>query len=152
MPVTRAHKILLVGTALMLGWAAWGAYRVYYTYAHIPEAYAAWDTGTLLVEFMKAHEGHWPSSWDDLLTVMDSESGQKIVLRGAGAGDMRYAKSLREKIRVDWSFDPTHPDAKNPVTRLDGSPFPIVWEEPNDMVRYYLHARAVRRSSTAPDS
>src|SRR5688572_11173525 len=86
-------------------------------------------TGTLLVEYMKRHDDQWPKSWDDLLTVMESDEGRKIPLRGAQAGDLTYARSLREKVSVDWSFDPANPRAGNPVTSRDGQKFSVVWGE-----------------------
>jgi hypothetical protein len=126
----------------------WTAYRFLYTWSHIAEAYAAWDTGTLLVAYMKSHDNRWPTSWEELLSVLSDESGDQIPLRGAHAGDLAYGSSLREMVAVDWTFDPVHRDAKSPVTRLDKTAFPIVWEghDPNEMVRAYLK-EAVRQSS-----
>ena len=113
------------------------------TVRHIPEAYAAWDTGTLLVEYMKSHDGRWPSSWDELLSVMSSDSGSQIMLRGSQAGDTNYALSLRKMVAIDWKFDPAQNDQRSPVTRPNGTKFPVVWQgaEPNKMVRAYLKAR-----------
>jgi hypothetical protein len=121
-----------------------------FTLNHLPEAYAAWDTGDLLVEYMKMHQNHWPRSWDDLLTVLDSESGRELILWGSRAGDIAYARALRNKVRVDWNFDPCHSDLRNPVSRPDGSPFPVVWQdaEPNQLWR--PRVAAVCYSSTWP--
>jgi hypothetical protein len=148
---SRRRKITLaiVGTALVpLAVIGWFAYRIFFT-LNIPQAYAAWDTGTLLVEYMKSHNDHWPTSWDDLLTTLNTDSGRDIPLRGAQAGDIPYAQSLREKISIDWTFDPNHPDRHNPVTRPDGSAFPVTWQnaDPNEMVRKYLADRAATQPS-----
>ncbi len=147
--MTRGRKRILILAMAVLGIVGWLVYGFFHTYAHIPEAYAAWDTGTLLVEYMKSHDNRWPSSWDDLLSVVESEAGRRIALRGGQAGDLRYARSLREKVRVDWNFDPSRPQRSQPVTRLDGAAFPVVWRsaEPNTMVREHLEEHASTRAS-----
>jgi hypothetical protein len=129
------------GTFVVLG-VGWYVYKIIFVTRHIPEAYAAWDTGTLLVEYMKGHDNRWPTSWDDLLTVLDSQSGRHVLLRGSQAGDLAYARGLRNLVSVDWSFDPEHPDDRRPVTRRDGGSFPVVWADPNEMVREQLNKRA----------
>ena len=149
--MTRWRKVVLVVVVAVVGVVGWIAYSVLYTLRHIPEAYAAWDTGTLLIEYMKQHDDRWPKSWDQLLTVLDSDVGRKIPLRGAQAGDIAYARSLREKIGVDWAFDAANPNAESPVTPIHGAKFSVVWDgaEPNEMVRHYLSERASTRPSTA---
>jgi hypothetical protein len=142
----RRHKIIViivVPILSMVAFVGYFAYNVVYTVRHIPEAYAAWDTGTLLVEYMQRHNDRWPSSWDDLLTVMDEKSRDQIMLRGSRAGDVEYAQSLRKMVSVDWTFDPGREQERLPVTRPDGSAFRTVWEgaEPNEMVHVYLEAR-----------
>jgi hypothetical protein len=64
------------------------------------------------------------------------DSGEQIILRGARAGDTNYAASLSRRVAIDWKFDPLRDDRGSPVTRLDGTKFPIVWKgaEPNEMV------------------
>src|SRR5437660_243247 len=134
----RRRKIILGLVVAVLGVVAYVSYTFLHTLSHLREAYEAWDTGTLLIEYMKDHNDQWPKSWDELLTVMDSESGRQIALRGAQAGDVPYARSLREKIWVDWGFDPAHADGlKNPVAPAGGGRFPVIWQgaEPNEMIR-----------------
>lgn len=147
----RGRLSALVAVVAILGVVVWLAYGFLQTLRHIPEAYAAWDTGTLLVEFMKKHDGQWPRSWDHLLTVLDSEDGRKIPLRGGQAGDVTYARTLRERVAVDWAFDPGKTLAGSPVTPIGGGVFSTVWEggEPNEMVRGYLSERASTRPSAA---
>ncbi len=148
--MTRGRKIVLVVAIAIVGVVGWIAYGLLRTLRGIPEAYAAWDTGTLLIEYMKQHDDQWPSSWNQLLTVLDSDDGRKIPLRGASAGDMSYARSLREKVAVDWTFDPANP-AGNPVVPIGGGEFSVVLEgaEPNEMVRHHLAERATTRPSAA---
>jgi hypothetical protein len=64
--MTKARKFLyaiLVMVAIGLAFFGWSAYKVVH---RIPEAYAAWDVGTMLVCFMERNDGRWPKSWDEL--------------------------------------------------------------------------------------
>jgi hypothetical protein len=148
MPLRR--KIITGIVLAILGFAVYFGYRIFYTVRHIPEAYAAWDTGTLLVEYMKSYDDRWPSSWDDLLSIISNSSNQ-ITFFGAGAGDTNYAFSLRKKVAIDWKFNPSQRDQSSPVTRLDGGKFPVVWEgaEPNEMIRAFLRTST---NTNAPHS
>jgi hypothetical protein len=76
------RRIILIAAIVVVGIIGWYAFNIIRALQNIPEAYAAWDTGTLLVEYMKLHGDQWPKSWDDLLTVMDTEAGRQILLRG----------------------------------------------------------------------
>lgn len=113
------------------------------------EAYAAWDTGTLVIEYLETHDGRWPQSWDDLLTVLEGERGRQVMLYGASAGDVEYARSLRRRVAIDWTADPADLSRARlregappfrAVTRPDGSDFETVWEgaEPNELIWRYL--------------
>lgn len=141
---TFGRRLIITIFVAVIALTAWISFRFLYTAYHITEAYAAWDTGTLLVEYLKTHDDRWPGSWDDLLSVMNTESGRKLILQGASAGDLAYAQKLRAKVVIDWRFDPKHPGTAKPVTRPNGKPFPIIWEgaEPNEMVREYLKTGA----------
>ena len=144
------RKIIVAAALMMFGVVAYIGYGILYTWRHIPEAYAAWDTGTLLVEYMKTPGDRWPSSWDDLLSVTNRVSGDKINLFGVGSHP-DYALYLEETIAIDWKFDPTRIGRRSPVTRPDGTRFPIVWggAEPNEMVRAYLKTSG---NTNAPQS
>lgn len=138
--MTSGRKIALTAVIVIVGVVGWLAYGLLHTLRGIPEAYAAWDTGTLLIEYMKQHDDQWPKSWDELLTVVNSEEGRKIPLRGGRPGNIAYVRALREKVSVDWAFDPAKLSTGNPVTPIGGGKFSVVWEgaEPNEMIRYYL--------------
>lgn len=69
--MSRLSKILLLLTIVLVSFVVYGVYNFIYTWKNIPEAYAAWDTGTLLIEYLKSHNDQWPSGWDELLSVID---------------------------------------------------------------------------------
>jgi len=137
MSVRRKITVAVLLTAF--AWAGYWGYGLIQTVRRIPEAYAAWDTGSLLVAYMEAHTNQWPASWDELLTMRE-----QVLFRGARAGDTNYAASLRAKVAINWKFDAARDGRGSPVTRLDGSKFPTVWKgaEPNEMVRRHLTASA----------
>lgn len=141
--MTHRRRIISLIAIAVLAFVLWAGYGAFRSWRLLPEAYAAWDTGTLLVEYLRANDDHWPSSWDDLLTVLDLPRGADIVLYGSSGGNAACARSLRERIAVDWSFDPAQIADANPVTRPDGSGFGVLWEggDPNEMVREYLRGR-----------
>src|SRR2546430_2585264 len=96
------RKITVAVVVMIISVTAYIGYGIIHTLRRIPEAYAAWDTGTLLVEYMKSHGNRWPSSWDDLLSAVRSDSGDRVMFRGARAGDTNYAASLRTKVLINW--------------------------------------------------
>jgi hypothetical protein len=142
MTLRRKLAIALVLTVVVV--AAYIGHAIFQVLSRIPEAYAAWDTGTLLVEYMKSHDRKWPSSWNDLLSMVRNDADGRITLHGAKTGDTNYALSLGKRVSIDWTFNPTRSMRGNPVTRPDGSRFRMVWAgaEPNDMVRDYLISSA----------
>ena len=147
--MTRRRKIVAILAAAALAILGYFAFGVIDTVQHIPEAYAAWDTGTLLVAYMKSHDDQWPKSWDDLLTVLESEEGRNLPLRGAAVGDSAYAQSLKKTVSIDWSFSPDRFSEEEPVRRSDGSSFHLLWQsaDPNKMVKSYLQDRITTRST-----
>jgi hypothetical protein len=138
----KLWRNIIIGILVaVLGFAPYFIYGFVLTWHRIPEAYAAWDTGDLLIEYMKLHDNRWPSSWDELIPVMNGGTNGPITLWGANPDrKTNYVLSLRKTVVIDWTFDPRRPNGKSPVTRLDGTKFPLVWSgaEPNEMVRDYL--------------
>jgi hypothetical protein len=108
----------------------------------MPEAYAAWDTGVLLVEYMKSHDDHWPRSWDDLAEVVAADRDPKIVMKGNSGDPIAYVRCLGDFAKVDWTFDPQHDRGYPIVTAPDGTPISKMWEDPNQTVRQHLKDRA----------
>ncbi|MEM8670489.1 MAG: hypothetical protein AAGG48_23385 [Planctomycetota bacterium] len=132
-----------------VGWLAFSLVR---TVREIPEAYAAWDTGTLLTTYMQQNDGKWPTNWDDLATVIGD--GQPMLFSrtdsdGNPISKTEYIDKLRSMVQVDWSFDPVPDTTDSPVTRIDGGRFRTVWAgaEPNEMVRSFIHHRAQQSES-----
>ncbi|HUK81108.1 MAG TPA: hypothetical protein VLZ12_00600, partial [Verrucomicrobiae bacterium] len=69
--MTLKKKVVLsIVGALVLAVVVWSGVAGYcmYRMAHvrIPNCYAAWTTGDLLVEYLRTHGDKWPHSWDDL--------------------------------------------------------------------------------------
>ena len=135
--------LILIG-AVYLGFGIWRT-----AFRGTAEAYAAWDCASLLIEYMETHDGTWPGSWEDLLSAAQTLPHGDRMLRGHTADNLH---KIAELVRVDWDADPRELaqatlDGKDVpfrvVTRLDGSPFSMVWEgaEPNTLVWEYLKNR-----------
>ncbi|MCC9656759.1 hypothetical protein [Rhodopirellula halodulae] len=140
--ITKRRLIQLIGFTLVVA-IGWFAISLVRTIREIPEAYAAWDTGTLLTTYMEQNDGRWPSNWDDLATVIGA--GQPMLFSrsdsdGNPISNSEYIDKLRTMIKVDWSFDPVPGTTDSPVTRPDGDIFQTVWVggEPNEMIRSYI--------------
>lgn len=140
--IRRRNKIFLAGLSGIVLLLSVFALYVFLVLRQIPEAYAAWDTGTLVVEYMKRHDDRWPASWNDLVELVRQDSGRRILLRGASAGDVAYAESLRSTVGIDWTYDPERPATQTPITRPDGTPLAAYWDDPNAVVRAYIADRA----------
>lgn len=141
----RLIRVAAVSLVFAVGWFVISLVR---TIREIPEAYAAWDTGTLLTTYMDQNNGRWPSNWGDLATVIGD--GQPMLFSrtdsdGNPVSSTEYIDKLRSMIKVDWSFDPVPGTTDSPVTRIDGGKFRTVWvaAEPNEVVRSFIaqHAR-----------
>ena len=103
----------------------------------IPESYAAWTTGNLIVDYLNTHNNQWPRSWDDLDQATNCQRYVSI-------------EKLRGKVKVDWNIDFTRFQQSartnnfspfRAVTRPDGSKLYAVWgldTDPNRKVIGYL--------------
>ena len=144
-PMPRAKQLVLLASVLVLGFGAYHAARLYRTWRLLPEAYAAWDSGTLIVDYMKV-EGQWPSSWHDLSEFLaGDEENLRFILRGSTRSEWpEYIAQLPDWVSIDWSYDPEQRDGGAPVSRASGGSFPVLWEggDPNEIVQAYLSNRA----------
>ncbi len=64
--VTKRRLVQILGFTLIVA-IGWFTISLVTTIREIPEAYAAWDTGTLLTTYMDNNDGRWPSDWTILL-------------------------------------------------------------------------------------
>ncbi|MCD0457923.1 hypothetical protein [Roseiconus lacunae] len=110
--------------------------RFVYIWWHIPEAYAAWDAGDMLLWYMRTHDDDWPDNWDEFQAAVENEPA--LFLRGRYPDEPDYMGRMRRTIKIDWSFDPTNPQNPRPVTRPDGAPLHTYWSDPNGMIFQYL--------------
>jgi len=119
------------------------AYSAVSLWRKIPESYAAWTAGNLMVEYLQTHINQWPRDWDDLKSATNS-----LLQRGIPV----YVPldTLTQFVRIDWQVDTrdllkmthAHSNASiRAVTRLDGSPLWAKWgsdTEPNGKIMRYL--------------
>lgn len=103
----------------------------------IPESYAAWTSGNLVVDYLDTHSNQWPRSWEDLEQATNCQRYVPI-------------KELRTKVKINWDVNFNHLlelARTNPttplrlVTRPDGSKLYAKWgpdTEPNYKIMGYL--------------
>lgn len=99
----RRQVILIVVTTSAVS-GGWFGYRVLYTIEGIPDAYAMWDTGLLVIDCMGTHERRWPRGWDDL-----RESWARLQPTGGSGGEHLRGgmtiEQLRSRVAVEWNVD-----------------------------------------------
>lgn len=106
-----------------------------YVWWHISEAYAAWDSGTLVVRYMETHGGDWPGGWEDLEQLHGKEPHLRLRWN---AHEPDYFDRLRTMVSIDWTFDTNARSPKTPVKSVDGTELVCLWSNPNEMVYRYL--------------
>jgi hypothetical protein len=135
------HPVLIIGI-IIFGIAAYFAYSVYWLVNRkIPESYAAWTAGDLIVEHLRNHSNNWPRSWEDLQSAANSRLTN-------GMNVWTPVDRLPRYVKIDWDIDanalakqvsgnPTQ--AVRVVTRLDGGRLSAGWgHEPNGVISNYL--------------
>ena len=135
------HPVLIIGI-IIFGIAAYFAYSVYWLVNRkIPESYAAWTAGDLIVEHLRNHSNNWPRSWEDLQSAANSRLTN-------GMNVWTPVDRLPRYVKIDWDIDanalakqvsgnPTQ--AVRVVTRLDGGRLSAGWgHEPNGFISNYL--------------
>ncbi|TWT66630.1 hypothetical protein [Allorhodopirellula solitaria] len=141
---TGKRPWLIIGV-IVLSISSWFVGRVAYVLWHIPEAYAAWDAGDMLLWYMRTHDNEWPDDWAELQSVI--EDAPALLLRGRHPEEPDYMGRMRRTVKIDWTFDPANPRNPTPVTRLDGSPLQAYWSDPNGMIYQYLDRQKVDQRS-----
>ena len=130
------HRLFIYSLALIVfSFATYFVGGTIYVWWHIPEAYAAWDTGTLLVRYMEKHDGDWPDGWSDLEQLHHDEPHLRLRWN---AHEPDYFDQMRKMVDIDWEFEPTTRTPELPVTSADGSPLVCLWSDPNSMIDYFL--------------
>lgn len=135
MALNRRRLFIYSSALIVLSFATYFVGGTIYVWWHIPEAYAAWDSGTLLVRYMEKDDGDWPHGWSDLEQLHQTEP--HLQLRW-NAHEPDYFDQIREMVAIDWAFDPTTRTPELPVTSIDGSPLVCLWSDPNGMIDCYL--------------
>jgi hypothetical protein len=136
-------RLLLVFVILLVIVASMIGYSIFYTWRLIPESYAAWTTGNLMVEYLQTHTNQWPHSWENLRSATNS-------LQQKGMPVYVSLDRLPEFVKIDWRADVAHLQqvargdsnaTVQVITRLDGSRLRVVWgsdTEPNRKIMLYL--------------
>jgi hypothetical protein len=103
----------------------------------IPESYAAWTTGNLIVDYLANHENQWPRSWEDLDQATNCQRYTKI-------------EALKTKVKIDWEvswnhlLQSTRTNRSVPlclVTRPNGKKLCADWgpdTDPNNKIKNYV--------------
>src|SRR5262245_45848750 len=134
----RIWKRLLLATAIGLIALAIGL-SVFNTWRLLPQSYAAWTTGNLMVEYLQTHTNKWPHGWEDLRSATNS-----LLLKGMPV--YMSLDRLPHFVTIDWQVDVAHLQqvtrgdsnaTAQVVTRLDGSRLRAIWgsdTEPNGKI------------------
>lgn len=150
--MTIRRRTLFLIVLLTLTPVAWLVGQLVYTWWHIPEAYAAWDAGNLLVRYMEKNQNAWPDGWSDLKQLREEEPDVRLYWN---SDQPDYFDRMRETIQIDWTFDPVTRMPRIPVRSTDGSELVCLWADPNGMVHSYLQLStkpsAGTRSGEHPD-
>jgi hypothetical protein len=135
------RPLLIIGI-IIFGMAAYFAYSVHYLVNRkIPESYAAWTAGDLIVGHLRNHSNHWPRGWEDLQSAANWR-------RTNGMNVWTAVDRLPRYVKIDWDIDAVALAKQlrsNPtqtvrvVTRPDGGQLSAGWgHEPNGVVSNYL--------------
>lgn len=116
------------------------------TWRLMPESYAAWTTGNLMVEFLQTHSNQWPRSWQDLQAAKESYEKKNGIL---------YTEfdRLPGYVKIDWQAEPAalsvaaKSNSNSPlllITRLDGTKLRAMWgpdTDPNLKIMNYFRGQ-----------
>ena len=70
--MSKWRVIIVLACLTVIGGGGWVLYGAYTTWRGIPDAYAAWDTGILIIEYLETHDDQWPRSWYNLLSAKET--------------------------------------------------------------------------------
>ena len=142
-------RIALAIAVFVSAGIGWEIYRIAYILRGLRDAYAMWDTGTLLIDHLKTHGGQWPSGWDDL-----DDSYVRLQLHHSADDFLRGGMTmdeLRQRIGIDWHVNPetlASARASQPGRRrlrfvwpLDGNTTLWAGADPNELISRFIRER-----------
>jgi hypothetical protein len=140
--MSRRARIILLCAAVVLAIVIGSVgYKFFKTYQSLPDAYARWDVGEMIVDYMGSHEDRWPASWDDLRPSFDKFAGPFDTGERRMRGGLTF-DDIRDRIRIDWHANPLTTGAGDrtfhAVDVVSGSTTTWAGGEPNEMVMAYL--------------
>jgi len=159
MSLPRPHvpiwkRLLLILAILFIVAISRFGYELYQmVHSKIPESYAAWTTGWLVVGYLETHSNQWPRSWDDLECATNFNQPMSGFVP---------IERLRQSVKINWQVDVgqlqqlvrNNSNATiHVVTRLDGSPLPAVWgpdTEPNAKIMNFFKMALTTSQSREP--
>jgi len=142
----RSKIIAAVISIVVIGGVGYFGYGLYHLLTvTVPDAYAVWNTASLVNDFMDAHDGAWPTGWNDLRQTYEITNQP----------NPEHMADLQARVDVDWHADPRKlAAAAEPAPHA--LPFRVIWlrdgsnahyAEPNWLVWVHLQQP---RPSTAP--
>jgi hypothetical protein len=113
----RAKIIAVLIIIAVIGGVSFFGYRIHQVLTvTVPDAYAVWNTASLINDYMDAHNGAWPTRWEDLRQTYESSNQPDPV----------HMADLQARVEVDWHADPRKlAAAAEPTT--DVPPFRVIW-------------------------
>ncbi len=124
-------------------------YQVAQTVLHDP--YYVEHTAAYVINYMKSHGNHWPTSWDDLY---------QANLERVKSGDWPKFEDLKENVVIDWNVRPEIL-VKAKFDDDDQPAFRVIWlrngksihwnsTEPNRSIWDYLQKNKLQLPHGAP--
>jgi len=145
----RWRVIVLLVLLFAASFGTYSAWRFYELITEgVPDMYAQWWVGDMVIEYMKGHDDAWPKNWDDL------REPYATCVQQAGNASWSFDE-LRSRVDIDFSADPAALARVSPSDERS-PPFRVIWArsgkrraydgaEPNEMVFKYL-TKSKRRS------
>jgi hypothetical protein len=112
----------------------------------VANAYCAELVASLLIEYMEANDGRWPTGWDDLRTTYETSQRTWAF------------EELQARVEVEWKIDPA--ELVNLESTGNEPRFEVVWlsdgtethgqgEGPNEQIIRYLTRRMLKNAAAS---
>lgn len=109
-------------------------------YNGIDDAYAQWGAADMVINYLRAHDGKWPTDWDSLSPYFDKNNGR--------VGGWTYDR-FQSHVFIDFSADAEH--LRKLSEKSDSVPFDVIhatsiWGSqfdggPNEMLYLYFREK-----------